>query len=256
MSTFTAPKLAGTPTWFDLQSPDVAKAREFYTKLFGWTFMVSGPEMGYYSLGQLNGQASAGIAQMQPGTNMPSAWSVYLATDDIQADTAKWKQLGGQVFFGPDKLGDFGHLTVGTDPTGAVFGLWQAGLHIGATITEVPGAMAWCEEYTHDVVKARDFYCAMYNLTYERMQGMEYYVLHRGQQQLAGVMQMDKTWPDSVPSHWMPYFAVANADDAAKLVIELGGKLRMDTFDSPHGRLAWVEDPFGAAFFLVAMTAA
>ena len=45
MSIFTQTKSSGTPTWFDLMTPDADKARAFYAALFGWQYVVSGPEM-------------------------------------------------------------------------------------------------------------------------------------------------------------------------------------------------------------------
>ncbi len=104
MSTYTKPKTPGTPTWFDLTTPDVAKARDFYAALFGWTYTISGPEMGYYSLGHLNGRQAAGMGQAPPDSNMPPVWSVYFATDDIQADSARLTKLGGQLLFDPMQI--------------------------------------------------------------------------------------------------------------------------------------------------------
>lgn len=254
MTTFAKTKPAGAPTWFDLTSPDVAKAREFYKALFGWTYLVSGPEMGNYSVAQLNGYNAAGIGEAPPGANMPSVWSVYLATDDIKADGEKIKKLGGQLMMEPIQIAEEGSMVMATDPTGAVFGLWQGGRHIGATITTEPGSMAWQEVNTHDAVKARDFYCALYGLTWSLMPGMEYYVLNRGQENIAGVLQMDQNWPADMPAFWSAYFAVASADETAKLVAKLGGQVRVEPFDSPYGRIAVLADPFGAAFTVVDMS--
>ena len=252
MRTYTQTKPVGTPTWFDLMTPDVAKARDFYAALFGWRYIVNGPEVGFYSTAQLEGQTAAGIGQMQPGSNMPSAWSIYLATEDIQADGARIKQLGGQLMMEPLQILDEGCMVMALDPAGAAFGLWQSGKHIGATIAEAPGSMAWCEVYTRDAVKARDFYCALYGYTWDRMPGeMEYYVLKRGETNLAGIMQMDKSWPEVIPSHWMPYFAVANTDEAIRQALQWGGRVASGPFDSPYGRVATLIDPFGATFTVV-----
>ena len=53
----------------------------------------------------------------------------------------------------------------------------------------------------------------------------------------------------NVPPHWMLYVAVESADEAAKRVRELGGKVCMDAFDVfDIGRMAVFQDPTGAAF--------
>ncbi len=256
MSTHTQPKPAGTPTWLDLSTPDVAKARDFYAALFGWRYVVNGPEMGFYSIAQLNGRQAAGIGQPPPDSNMPPVWSVLIASHDIQADCAKLKALGGQLMTEPMQIAEEGWMAMAIDPAGAVFGLWQAGRHIGATVTEEPGSMVWCEVNTRDAVKARDFYCGLFGLTWTLMEGMEYYMLQRDGANVCGVMQMDTHWPESVPPHWMGYFAVSNAEETVQQATHNGGQVRGEPFDSPHGRIAVLADPFGAAFSVVAMKTA
>ena len=256
MSTHTQPKPAGTPTWFDLSTPEVARARDFYAELFGWKYIVNGPDMGYYSLAQLNGRQAAGIGQPPSGSDMPPVWSVLMAAHDIQADCARLKSLGGQVLSEPMQIGEEGWMAMAADPAGAVFGLWQAGRHIGATVTDEPGAMTWCEVNTRDAAKARDFYCALYGLTWRLMEGMEYYILQRDGVDVCGVLQMNYNWPESIPPHWMAYFAVSDAEETVQRATHHGGQVRVEPFDTPYGRMAVLADPFGAVFSVVAMKAA
>ena len=82
---------------------------------------------------------------------------------------------------------------------------------------------------------------------------MEYYTLHRGPATVCGVMQMDAKFPKEVPAHWNTYFAVPDADAAAKKAAALGGKVMQSPFDTPHGRIAVLSDPFGASFCVVRM---
>jgi len=56
--------------------------------------------------------------------------------------------------------------------------------------------------------------------------------------------------PDGVPSHWLIYFGVADADTASARVQELGGSVVRDPWDSDFGRFAQVTDPLGAIFLL------
>jgi predicted enzyme related to lactoylglutathione lyase len=49
----------------------------------------------------------------------------------------------------------------------------------------------------------------------------------------------------------MTYFAVADADAAAAAVGATGGTVLREPVDSPHGRLAVVADPWGAAFTVI-----
>ena len=55
-----------------------------------------------------------------------------------------------------------------------------------------------------------------------------------------------------VPSHWMNYFQVGNADEVASNAADLGGKVLMAPFDSGGpGRIAVLQDPQGATFSII-----
>lgn len=248
MTTLSAPKAPGTITWFDHAGPDAAKARDFYTSLFGWDYMIGGPETGFYAMAHLGGRMVAGLGQPPPDMPMPPSWTIYFASDDIQAHAARAQQLGGAVVAPPMAIPGQGSLAVFADPAGAVFGVWQGETHNGFGVVDEPGAMAWCEVNSRDAVKSRDFYCALFGLTWQPMQGMDYYTLHLGDATVGGVNQLDLNVAGDMPSHWMPYFAVADADAAGATILAGGGKHVMPAFDTPFGRILMAADPFGAFF--------
>jgi predicted enzyme related to lactoylglutathione lyase len=49
----------------------------------------------------------------------------------------------------------------------------------------------------------------------------------------------------------MTYFEVADVDSAVAHVVDLGGHVLQRVHESPHGRVATVADPDGAAFSMV-----
>jgi predicted enzyme related to lactoylglutathione lyase len=229
-------------------STDPAGSRAFYAKLFGWSYDISGPEFGYYAMAKLNGKEVAGIGGQPPGVQMPSVWNTYFATSNLAADIDKATSLGGHVMMPAMQIADNGSLAMIADPTGASFGLWQAGKHIGARLTDEPGAMIWHEMYSHDAKKAVAFYIKMLNATANPMPGdMEYYVLQHGAAEIAGIMQITPEM-GQMPSMWSNYWAVKNTDDAVKLTLDNGGKLMGEVMDSPYGRMAALSDPQGAFF--------
>ena len=64
---------------------------------------------------------------------------------------------------------------------------------------------------------------------------------------------MNEQWPEEIPAHWMAYFAVVDADAAARKVAELGGTVSVEPFDLPDvGRIAVVNDLEGAVFSVMA----
>ncbi|HUS32292.1 MAG TPA: VOC family protein [Kofleriaceae bacterium] len=243
---------AGSVCWVDLMTTDAEKARNFYKGLFDWTFFVGGPETGHYSMGKLGDDNVAGLGQIQDGMKMPSAWTVYFASDDLDATIEKIKANGGSVMMGPMDVMTEGRMGVFTDSTGVVFGVWQPMNHKGAGRVDEPGAMTWREVMTKDAAKAREFYGKVFGLEAKKLEGgsMDYWTLHKGPNTVCGVMQMTDKHAH-MPPHWNNYFAVANADAAAKKVTELGGQVYAQPFDSPYGRIAIVADPTGAAFSIV-----
>jgi hypothetical protein len=251
MTTYTQKRAAGTPCWFDLMSSDPPAAREFYSKLFGWEFDVMGPEYGYYSMAKLGNSYTAGLGGVPPGVQMPSAWTVYMASDNVDTDANRIKELGGQLLTEVMTIGNQGRMVMGVDPTGAAFGLWESGEHFGSGLSDVPGSMVWAEVATRDSAKARDFYCALLNATAELMTGMVYYMLKKGEPAVAGVMQMDENFPAMIPAHWMPYFAVEDIEAATKRAEASGGRVQVPPFDSPYGHICVLIDPQGAVFSII-----
>lgn len=243
----------GTPSWFDLMTPDPEKARAFYGALFGWTFQIGGPESGHYSMCQRNGRNAAGIGQMPPGAPFPSTWNVYLAVTSTDESCARIKDKGGAVVMGPMDVMQEGRLAFCADPTGAHFGLWQPKNHHGAGIRDEHGSMTWAEVNTRDAAKAREFYAAVFGLEAKKMEGadIQYWTLHKGPITAGGIMQMDARFPANVPSHWLAYFAVSSCDTSTAQLAKLGGKVMAPAFDTPYGRIAVVTDPFGAPFAII-----
>lgn len=80
--------------------------------------------------------------------------------------------------------------------------------------------------------------------------GMTYRVLsvEEGGQQDASFGGVAPLQAGQHPARWVPYFAVADADDIVRAA-EDGGSMIMPAADVPGvGRIAWLADPFGAEF--------
>ena len=161
MTTYSHAKPAGTPTWIDLMTPDIDAARKFYHAVFGWEYDIGDPEFGGYTTARLGKRTTAGLMGNQPGAPpMPSAWSLYFATENIEADVARAVKLGAKVLYPPMVVGEFGSMATCEDPTGAAFSFWQAGQHVGSQVTDEPGSTTWYELYAPNAKQARDFYTA------------------------------------------------------------------------------------------------
>ncbi len=255
MTTRTTKRPPGEPTWMDLATTDLDKAKAFYRAVFGWEYFDTGEDFGHYNFAMVQGRNAAGIGQMPPGYPMPSAWTIYFATDDLGADLERVKALGGQVVADIMDIGTSGRMAICADPTGAVFGLWEANEHVGAGVENEHGGMSWHEVATRDLAAARTFYSELFALTPNKMEGMEYFVMQHGDDMICGVMQMDENW-EGIPPHWMGYFTVDDTDATVERVVEAGGKVMVPAFDMPYGRMAVIADPMGATFSIVKPPAA
>jgi predicted enzyme related to lactoylglutathione lyase len=73
----------------ELHTTDLARAREFYTGLFGWKLQdVPMPGNSTYTMIDVGGGTGGGMMSAQrPGE--PSHWMAYVGVDDIHASTKK-----------------------------------------------------------------------------------------------------------------------------------------------------------------------
>jgi predicted enzyme related to lactoylglutathione lyase len=246
----------GTPCWVDLMVPDTQRAAEFYGPLLGWELADQGADFGHYLIAQLQGRGVAGIGPKPPGAEAaPSAWTTYLAVDDADATAAKITQAGGRLMMSPGDVGPAGRLAIGADPTGAVFGIWQAGETTGVEIANVPGALTWNECMTRDFERAKDFYAEVFGYGFDDMSSDEfsYATLKVGDAVVGGIGALPASVPAEVPPHWQAYFGVADTDAAVAQLRKLGGSVLRDAADSPYGRMAQVTDDQGVPFSVISV---
>jgi predicted enzyme related to lactoylglutathione lyase len=253
MSLRTTPWPNGVPCWADLTVPDVDVAVGFYTSVLGWSVERGGPEFGDYALATVRGSAAAAIGPKQQ-PDQPSAWTLYLASDDVEGVAAAVPGLGGTVLLPPGDVGPSGRLCIAADPSGAVFGVWQAGTHIGAGVVNEPGGMMWEDLRSTDPDAARAFYSGLFGYRTDPLPqaGPTYSTFARPDEEapLGGMGGMMGA-PDGTPSHWLVYFAVEDAAAAVAAAETAGGSVLMRDFVTPFGTMAGLADPAGAMFMVI-----
>ncbi|WP_328320120.1 VOC family protein [Streptomyces sp. NBC_00388] len=243
----------GAPCWVSLMVHGLTETQEFYSDLFGWEFRPGPGQLGPYVRAMLNGREVAGIGQMPPDRHLPIAWTTYLASDDADATAAAVRHCGGTVGVGPLDAGDAGRLAIGSDPDGAVFGIWQAAAHLGTAETGVPGTPVWNELVTRDTGSVGKFYQAVFGYESEAVVSadFDYLTLYLEGRAVASLHGVGQALPRDRGAHWMTYFEVADVDAAARRVTELGGDVLQSPRQGETGRLATVADPEGAVFTVV-----
>ncbi|MEE4266366.1 MAG: hypothetical protein V2I56_27000, partial [Desulfobacteraceae bacterium] len=81
--------------WNDLLTDNVPSAKNFYGRLFGWTFETS----GNYTVIKHNGRSIAGIAEIRGSAKNPSVsrWLCTLSVADVDKAVALVTEAGGVV---------------------------------------------------------------------------------------------------------------------------------------------------------------
>jgi hypothetical protein len=238
----------------DLGVSDIAKAKAFYSGLFGWDIQDGPPEAGGYSMCLLGGRPAAGIGPQMGPDETPATWTTYIATQDADETCQAIKAAGGQILAEPFDVLDVGRMAIAVDPGGAVFGVWQARTHTGTQVANEPGALAWNENMSRDFEGNKAFYHAVFGYDFGDLssEGFNYATLDLAGRPVGGIGELDANFPPEVPASWSTYFGVTDAEAAVARATELGGSVARAVWDSPYGRMAVLADDQGAAFAIVA----
>lgn len=235
---------------------DLEGAKHFYGEVLGWTFGESTSEYGNYTQAYADGKAVAAVVPPMPGQEGQSQWCLYLASPDAAATAERIRENGGEVLMEPMQVGEFGTMCLAREPSGAVFGVWQAGVHEGFEATAVPGAYCWAEFFTREPEKTDSFLTAVFPYTAKQIEddNVDFRMFDVGGNTVLGRMRMTDDFPPEVPSYVNVYFTVDNCDEAVARATKLGAVLRFGPMSSPFGRFAALTDPQGANFSVIDIT--
>ncbi len=113
----------GAFIWSELATADLAKSKQFYSNVFGWSW--GGADE--YAEARVGERTVGGVMprrqDMQP--EMPDSWLVYFGTADVDDDAKQAADRGATVLVEATDIPGTGRFAVLTDPQGAVFALFQ-----------------------------------------------------------------------------------------------------------------------------------
>jgi pantothenate kinase type III len=254
----TGTRKTGEFCWINMLTPQPAQTRVFFGKLLGWTF-VEIPGLGHRA--QVGGRDIGGLFDLEghhtpPGT-LPHIGGL-VKVENADAACAKVAALGGTAKPAID-LGDQGRIAACTDPNGAAFVVWQLNKFLGTDAdSNQHGAPSWFETITTDVDRAAKFYAQLFGWTPQAtvLPGFDYTTFKLGNQNVAGMMRITPQM-GAVRPHWTTYFTVNDADESARVAVELGGKLCLTMKDVPGVcRFCGITSPQGISFRVVQYTSA
>ena len=113
--------MAGKFVWFDVATRDAAAVSGFYAELLGWPIGAAEDAGPYRGWVMADDQPWAGVVEADDAT--AGRWVPYVQVDDLDAATAKAKQLGATIVVDRSE-GPAGTSVTVADPGGALVALW------------------------------------------------------------------------------------------------------------------------------------
>jgi len=252
--TDVATSVANKPAWIDLSSQDAAGSRSFYGQLFGWSVDVnSDPLYGGYAIARINGKDVAGISPAM-SAETPTAWSLYIGTDEADMTSMKVAEAGGSVVAPAFDVPGQGRMAVYQDSSDAFISVWQP-FSMGGFGTSGANTYGWAELNARNVQDDLAFYQEVFGWTAKTSPMPEgappYTEFQLDGVSIAGAQEMSPGLPAEVPSYWLVYFSVDDVDASCQKAAGLGAKPMVMPMDFPGGRFAILSDPQGAMFGLL-----
>jgi hypothetical protein len=243
-----SPRLPGKFVWADLVTDDVPAARNFYTKLFGWTFR----DVGNYTIAANDERPLCGMFQRaKPAdANAKPRWFGFLSVANVNRAEKAVTKAGGKVLAAPKVMPKRGEQAVFADSEGAVFGVIKSSAGDPEDFQPEVGDWIWIQLMSRDAKKAAEFYRQIGG--YEVIENtasnrLSDYVLTSGGYARATVRTIPASY-DQVRPNWLPFVRVKSVNESVAQAKELGGKVWLEPsaglFD---GKLAIIADPTGAA---------
>jgi len=240
--------------WFELSTPDQNAAKAFYEPLFGWTHQdfPMGPDQAYtmFEKDGLNLGAAYTMGEQEKAFGVPPHWNLYIAVESADATAEKAKQLGGKLLVPPFDVMTVGRMAVVQDPAGAVFCIWQARDHHGASIIDEIGTFCWADLSTPNAEAAESFYGPLFGWTFEVGENdpSGYVHIKSGDKFIGGMPPAAHQSP-GVPPHWLIYFYAKDCKASTEQAVGLGGKAYVPATEMPGvGTFSVIADPQGAVF--------
>ncbi|HZN95150.1 MAG TPA: VOC family protein [Myxococcales bacterium] len=107
--------------YYELHTPDAARARAFYGELFNWSFKDLGAPSPYFEVVS-GGDVPGGFAT---DAASPPMFLTYFHVPDLDRSIERAKALGAKVLKPREDIPP-GSFAVIADPQGTVLALWQA----------------------------------------------------------------------------------------------------------------------------------
>ena len=242
----------GKAIFFQLVTPDMAAAKQFYAGLFGWSFRDVPGTRSPYAEAMLGARPVAGVVQhpLPQGAHRASAWLEFFSAPDVDATVKSATEHGASVMAPPHDVPGRGREAVLADPQGAVFAVLASSSGDTPDVLSPVGDWIWRSLITRDAVADADFYHTVFGLqTYAlpSTSGEPHILLASDSYARATANNFPGNATDG-HAHWLSFVRVDSASDSAAKAVSLGGRVLLTPRPDRHGgMIAVVADPVGGA---------
>lgn len=236
--------------WFEHMSGASDEARRFYGEVLPWS--IDDVDMGLdapYPMIKVGEAPIGGFAPL-PKADVPPHWVAYISVADVDAAAKKVISAGGKSLMDAFDIPNVGRAQPVADPEGGALLLFTSAEGDGPA-AKGPGAFHWNELWADDPEALRRFYEKAFDLDGAAMEmpNGTYHLLKAGETSIAGIMKKPAA---EIPTHWLPYVEVTDADAAVKRATKNGGELVGEVMNVPEvGRFGIIKDPQGATLGLI-----
>ena len=234
--------------WHDLITPNIEESKEFYNKIFGWTFKEKNSKGFKYALIYNNKMLIGGMLEI-PNTKS-STWitSLALSSQELNKRIKLAVANGAKLALNPIKVPGIGKQVIFEGPQGIIFSLVSVNAYNSAIVNEKKAYNDWLgiELWSDDLEKSKAFYESTFNISSEAItiDNKPYWYFKDGEKILAG---MTKNPVTNQKGQWIPYVNV----ELPSAIIEATKRARGSVILSPNkrirsGALGIIQDPYGA----------
>lgn len=243
-------------TWYEINTRDSDKSREFYQNVFGYGHTAM--DMGDFSYHMLTRPGTedpfCGLWQLTDEmAGVPNHWGVIFHTPDVDETVRRVKESGGNIVQEPMEIEGVGRIGVCSDDQGGVFSIHQPTESDFKPRPMEERVVTWVEHNSPDADKAVNFYKKVFEWDVDAKDMGEgvgmYNMFHADGDYFAGGLR--PPGDEQPPAGWMVYLATDDINNASQRVRDNGGQIIMEAFSIEGvGLLALATDSVGAHFWL------
>ena len=120
------PPKPGSFVWHELMTGDTNRAKDFYSRLFGWKMQDDEMMPGFiYTMISNKGEMLGGMMAITPEQgDTPPHWMIYISVRDVDATAQQCEEAGGEIVVPAHDI-PVGRWALLQDPTGAKFAVYK-----------------------------------------------------------------------------------------------------------------------------------